>query len=195
MANSLRLVKLVDLRDGEALGLGDEEEGEDEGSGDESGPDEADCRRAKRTGSAMAAIDWSQREERTLGTEVGTSGLDDDGDDKGDDGVHSPVGGGGDGDALGGKSSREGLSADDPDDGTPSHGETGDEDAGEGDEDLARGVLSRKGGSDGSDDDLTGEHHEGSPEEDVSSGELVDNILRKVDKREGSIDEARKGNG
>lgn len=148
-----RVVELVNLRDGKTLGLGHEEEGEDERGGDESGPDEAD-----------------------LGTEVGTSGLDDNRDDEGDDGVHSPVGGSRDRDTLGRQSSREGLSANDPYYGAPGHGESSDEDAREGDKDLAGNLLTRKGGSDGSDDDLTGEHHKGSPEEDVSSGELVDDI-------------------
>jgi hypothetical protein len=60
---------------------------------------------------------------------------------------------------------------------TYGHSETSDEDAREGDEDLASDVLSREGSSDGSDDDLTGEHHESSPEEDVSSGEPVDDVL------------------
>jgi hypothetical protein len=123
-----------------------------------------------------------REKERTLGSEVGTSRLDNNGDNEGDDGVHSPVSGSSDGDALSGETGRESLSANDPNDGAPSHGEAGDEDAGEGDEDLARSVLTGKGGSDGSDDDLTGEHHKGSPEEDVSSGELVDDVLKKMER-------------
>lgn len=69
---------LVDLLQGETLGLRDEEVGVDKGAGAEGTPDEED-----------------------LGLEVALVGVDHVGGDDGDDAVPEPVGGGGEGDTAG----------------------------------------------------------------------------------------------
>lgn len=147
----------VDLLNGESTSLGDDEEHEDTGHGDETSPDECD---------------------------LGSNLLLDDGGDEGDDGVHTPVGGGGDGGQLGGETSGEDFGGDDPCDRTPSGSETGDEDTGESDQSLTRLRVPRLGGRDGTNDDLSGEHDDGSEDKDVSTTGSVDG----EDTREGHDD-------
>lgn len=79
-------------------------------------------------------------------SKVGPIGLSDNRDDESDDGVHSPVGGGGDGHTLGGQSGRESLSRHNPSNRTPSACKGGDKDTREGDENLSGNILSRPRG-------------------------------------------------
>ena len=160
---------LVDLLEGEALGLGDEEVGVDEGSSTEAAPDEEDGR-----------------------LHVALVGVGHVGGDDGDDGVPQPVGGGGEGDTAGADGQGEDLADDDPGAGAPGGGEPEDEDGDEGDlgvdggdvvgqVGLTRGVrgvrvrvVEADGDTDDGDDELADQHAEGTDDEDGAATEALD---------------------
>ncbi|KFZ08750.1 hypothetical protein V501_05831 [Pseudogymnoascus sp. VKM F-4519 (FW-2642)] len=153
------LEHLVDLLEGEALGLGDEEVGEGEGDAAEGAP-----------------------HEEHLGAEVGLSRLladevgGDDCDDLGEV-FPEPVGGGGETDTARADGQGEDLADDDPGAGAPGEGEEGDVDADEGDHGLDGGlvVLSRGAGrdADDADDKLCDDHAHGAEDEDAATAEAL----------------------
>lgn len=120
-------VELVDLLEGETLGLVDEEV--DEGCADdtESTPDEEDL--GAHVGVTWAVVDhvWG---------------------DVGDDEVEEPVGGGGHGKTLGSGLEGEGFTGDDPGAWTPGAGEEEDVEADECDEALGGDLGAWEGGTD-----------------------------------------------
>ncbi|KFZ02513.1 hypothetical protein V500_00150 [Pseudogymnoascus sp. VKM F-4518 (FW-2643)] len=145
------LEHLVDLLQGEALGLGDEEVGEGEGDAAEGAPHEED-----------------------LGAEVGLALL-------GTDetyAVPEPVGGGGETDTARADGQREDLADDDPGAGAPGGGEEGDVDADEGDHGLdgTLVVLARgaSGDTDDTDDELRNDHAHGTDDENTATAEALD---------------------
>lgn len=159
---------LINLLERQALGLGDEEVGVDEGAGAETAPDEEDG-----------------------GPEVATVLADHVGGDDGDDGVPEPVGGGGQTDTARSDGDGEDLADDDPGTRAPGGGEPEDEDGDKGDlgvdgadvvGDHAVGLISGRGGvsvveADGDtndgDEELADKHTEGTDEEDASATESL----------------------
>ena len=141
----------VDLLEGEALGLGDEEVAVEEADGAEGAPDEEDL------GSEVALV---------LANHVG-------GDD-GDDAVPQPVGGGRETDTAGADGDGEDLADDDPRAGAPGRGEEEDVDADEGNEGTGGALVVGESGSDGSDDELADNHSEGTPDEERAAAEALD---------------------
>ncbi|KFZ18290.1 hypothetical protein V502_04170 [Pseudogymnoascus sp. VKM F-4520 (FW-2644)] len=173
------LEHLVDLLQGEALGLGDEEVGEGEGDAAEGAPHEED-----------------------LGAEVGLALLGTDevwGDDTDDlerllvfvfwgfgrimwDGqtyaVPEPVGGGGETDTARADGQGEDLADDDPGAGAPGGGEEGDVDADEGDHGLDGSLVvlawGASGDTDDTDDELRDDHAHGTDDENTATAEALD---------------------
>ena len=96
------------------------------------------------------------------------------GGDKGDDGVHSPVGSSRQRDTLGGKTLREDLGGNDPSNGTDGGSETGNEDGRKGNQGFTSSLLTGKSSRDGSDNDLGRTHDDGTNEKGRSSAHLVD---------------------
>jgi hypothetical protein len=168
-AGSGLLHHLVDLLEGETLGLRDEEPGVHEGARAQASPDEEDRR-----------------------LEVALVGADHVRGDDGDDGVPEPVGGGGESNTTGADGERENLADDDPGTGTPSAGEEEDED---GDE-RNLGVDSRdvncalvtisvdvslvEADSDTNDGDkeLADQHAKGTPDEERTTSESLNGVER-----------------
>lgn len=160
---------LVDLLEGETLGLGDEEVRVDEGTGAEGTPD-----------------------EEHGGLHVALVGVDHVGGDDGDDGVPEPVRGSGESDTTGSDGQREDLANDDPRTGSPGGGEEEDEDGDEGDLGVdgadvvsqhllafwVRGVevslVETDGHAHTSDDELADKHTEGTNDQDCAATESLD---------------------
>lgn len=174
------LEHLVDLLEGEALGLGDEEVGEGEGGAAEGAPHEED-----------------------LGAEVGLSLLGTDevwGDDTDDlerllvicfvflfsrimwdvktYAVPEPVGGGGETDTARADGQREDLADDDPGAGAPGGGKEGDVDADEGDHGLDGNLVvlawGASGDTDDTDNELRDDHAHGTDDENTATAEALD---------------------
>ena len=155
---------LVDLLEGQTLGLGDEEPGVDEGARAQASPD-----------------------EEHGGLEVALVSADHVRGDDGDDGVPEPVGGGGESNTTGADGEREDLADDDPGTGTPGAGEEEDEDGDEGDlsidsrdivgERISVGIRMGFVESDGDTDDgnkeLADTHTKGTNDEERSSTEFL----------------------
>ena len=147
---------LVDLLEGQTLGLGDEEPGVDEGARAQASPD-----------------------EEHGGLEVALVSADHVRGDDGDDGVPEPVGGGGESNTTGADGEREDLTDEDPGTRTPGGGEEEDEDGDERDLSVdsrkvvgAGGAISKGGGvvealsdTDDSNEELADQHAKGTPDE------------------------------
>jgi hypothetical protein len=200
------VVEDVDLVDRETLGLGDEQVDEGERDGDrttvraEAEIGSANQSSARRRDQQASRRGYARPDEADERPEVGAVGVRNEGDDEGDDGVaargeaqrvrdgpaveeivggcysHAPVGSGGKRDTLGRETRGERLGGDDPGERSPGRGKGGDEDAGEGDKDLAGDLLALVRAADDTDDDLAGEHGGGSPEEDLTAAEAVDDV-------------------
>lgn len=167
-SGSSLLHHLINLLERQALGLGDEEVGVDEGAGAQTAPDEEDG-----------------------GLEVATVGADHVGGDDGDDGVPEPVRGGGQTDTTRSDGEREDLADDDPGTRAPGGGEPEDEDGDEGDlgvdgadvvgDDAVRvasggrgvGVVEADSDTNDGDDELADKHTESTDEEDASATESL----------------------
>lgn len=148
------LIEEVDLLEGESLGLGDAEEGEDDAAGTRRTPDEEDFR--LEVGVSWAGVD-----------KVGGSVADGE--------VPEPVGGRAEGDSLGTDVERVDLTDDDPGDGAPCGGEGGDVDADEGDKGLLAGLIfDGDGDTDDSDEVLADAHSDCTPDEKRTTTESLD---------------------
>jgi len=173
----------VDLLEGEALGLRNEEVGEEEGEDAEGSPHEED-----------------------LGTEVGIAlvGSNEVWGDDGNDAVPEPVGGGGETDTTGTNGDRKDFTNDDPGCRTPGHGEGGDEQADEGNHggDGCVVVVLQLTSSDTNDTDneLADDHEEGTDDQDSAASELLHDVEGNgggadVDQGGDERDEERVGDG
>ena len=161
---------LVDLLEGETLGLGNQEVGVDESDSAETSPDEEDG------GPQVTLI---------LANHVG-------GDD-GDDGVPEPVGGSGEGNTTRTDGKREDLTDEDPGTRTPGGSEEEDEDGDEGDLGVdggdvvgAGGTIWESGGvvetlsnTDDGNQELADQHTEGTEEEECAATELLHSVEGK----------------
>lgn len=156
-------VELVDLFEGEALGLVDEAPDEEDADETAGGPDEEDA--GLEAGVALAGVD-----------EVG-GGV-------GDGPVEEPVGGGGHGETLRTDLEGEELAGHDPGDGAPRAGEEEDVDADEGDEGIVGGLVADDFGGplgffdstcDG-DDVLADAHTDGTKEEEAAATPFLDKV-------------------
>lgn len=195
VSGSRLLHHLVDLLQGQTLGLGDEEVGVDKGAGAETTPDEEDGRLE------VAAV---------LADHVGS--------DDSNDGVPEPVGGGGQTDTTRSDGEREDLANDDPGTGTPGGGEEEDEDGDEGDLSVdgrdvvgdagirislgggGVGVVEADGDTNDGDEELADEHTQGTEDENLASAESLDSpegegSRADVDEGEDEGDEERVFNG
>lgn len=160
---------LVDLLQGQTLGLGHQDERVDEGGSAETTPDEEDGR------SQVSSV---------LADHVG-------GDDC-DDGVPEPVGSGRQSNTSGSNRQGEDFTDQDPGTRTPSGGEEEDEDGNEGNlgvdcRDVSSNCLASSVGgelvetdsnTDDGDDELTDQHAQGTPDEQRSSTELFNSVER-----------------
>ena len=160
---------LVDLLEGQTLGLGDEEPGVDEGARAQASPD-----------------------EEHGGLEVALVSADHVRGDDGDDGVPEPVGGGGESNTTGADGEREDLADDDPGTGTPGAGEEEDEDGDEGNlgvdggdvnsASLAisvdKGLVEADGDTDDGNKELADQHAKGTPDEERTTSELLNGVER-----------------
>ena len=161
---------LIDLLQGQTLGLGDEEVGVDESDCAETSPDE---------------------EHR--GAEVTLLNTDHVGGDDGDDGVPEPVGGGGERNTTGADGEREDLTDEDPGTRTPGGGEEEDEDGDERDLSVdgrkvvgAGGAISKGGGvvealsdTDDSNEELADQHAESTVKQECATTELLHSVERE----------------
>ena len=166
-AGSSLLHHLVDLLEGETLGLRDEEVGVDEGASAETTPDEEDG-----------------------GLEVALVGADHVGGDDSDDGVPEPVRGGGEGNTTGTDGEREDLADDDPGAGTPGAGEEEDEDGDEGNlgvdgrdvggtsltSGVEESVVEADGHTNDGDEELADQHAESTPNEERTTTPLLNGV-------------------
>lgn len=148
---------LIDLLQSKTLGLGNEEEGEEEGDDAETAPHEEDL------GAQLGRV-------RLVGNEVRS--------DDTDDAVPEPVGGGGETDTTGTDGEREDLANDDPGARTPGNGEGGDVQADESDHGAGGvGVVFRglsSGNTDDSDDVLEDDHESSTTDEQLTASDLLD---------------------
>lgn len=159
------LVQLVDLLEGEALGLVDHEVDEEDAEEAAGEPDEEDL--GLQVGVAVAVVDEVRRRV-------------------GDGPVQQPVGRGGDAQGFGARLEREDLAGDDPGEGAPGRREEEDVDAHKGHsgllpgetlyEDLAVVELAGGQGAADRDDELGHAHANGPPEEERPSAPFVDSI-------------------
>lgn len=146
------LVEDIDLLEGETLGLGDAEVGEDETADASRTPDEEHF--------------W---------TEVSVFGVNDIRGSIADTKVPEPVGGGGKRHGLGTNGEREDFRGDDPGDGTPGGGEEGDVDADESDEDLLAGLVADGNRDTDDGNEVLADQHAGrSDEEEATATDVVD---------------------
>lgn len=158
------LVQNVDGLEGESLGLGNAEVGEDEAADASGSPDE---------------------EHLDTEVSVASTGVDEVGSGITNTEVPEPVGGGGHGHSLGTDVEREDLAGDDPGNWSPSSSEEGDVDADEGDQDLLSGQVGvRDGNTDDGDDVLAEEHTSGTDEEERTTTSTVN----EPDTRNGHAD-------
>lgn len=146
-------VELVDLLEGQTLGLVDAEVNEDETDATEATPDEEHLR---------------------LEVGVAGAGVDHVGGGVGDGPVQEPVGGGGDGETLGTGLEGEEFTGDDPGDGAPRAGKEEDVDADKGDQGLVGMRVAGEGGADTGDDQLADSHADGAEHEQVATTPLLD---------------------
>lgn len=144
---------LIDLLEGEALGLGHEQVSVNEAAGAERAPDVKD-----------------------FGAEVALVGVGHIGGDDGDDAVPHPVGGGGEGDALCAHGEGEDLADDDPGAGPPGGGEEEDVDADEGDHGLDGAVVVGPDGAHDGDDELADDHAGRPPDQEGAAAEALHGV-------------------
>jgi len=147
------LVEDIDLFQGQALGLGDEEVGEEQASETGATPD-----------------------EEHLGAEVGITGagVDEEGGSIADGPVHEPVASSGEGDTLATDVEREDFANDDPSDRSPCRGEEGNVDAHEGNNSLlTRVVVLGKGYTEDGDEVLANTHASSADYEKFSSADTI----------------------
>ena len=162
---------LVDLLQGQTLGLGDEEVGVDEGAGAEGTPDEED-----------------------LGAKVALVGVDHVGGDDGDDAVPQPVGGGGEGDTTGTDGQGEDLADDDPGTGAPGAGEEEDVDTDEGNHGRDGVGVAAVGDTNDGDEELADQHAQCTVDKNSATTESLDGVERNrgganINQREDKRDE------
>jgi hypothetical protein len=157
-------VELVDLLEGQALGLVDHEVDEGDADEAEAAPDEEDL--GLQVGVAGAGVDHVR------------GGV-------GDGPVEQPVGCGGHGEGLGADLEREDLAGDDPGDGAPRRGEEENVDADESDQGaLSDEVLNSNSRANTSHNKLADGHSDGTEEEKRATAPCFD----KVQTREGRGD-------
>jgi hypothetical protein len=160
---------LVDLLEGQTLGLGDEEPGVHEGARAQASPDEEDG-----------------------GLEVALVGADHVRGDDSDDGVPEPVGCSGESNTTGADREREDLADDDPGTGTPGAGEEEDEDGDEGNLGVDGGdvncasvassvdvcLVEADGDTDDGNKELADQHAKGTPDKERTTSELLNGVER-----------------
>ena len=161
---------LIDLLQGQTLGLGNEEVGVDESDCAETSPDE------EHRGAKVTLIDTDH---------VGGN--------DGDDGVPEPVGGGGERNTTGADGERENLTNQNPGTRTPGGGEEKDEDGDERDLSVdsrkvvgAGGAISKGSGlveahsdTDDSNEELADQHAESAVEQECATTELLHSVERE----------------
>ena len=159
----------IDLLQGQALGLGDQEVRVNKGSGTETTPNKED-------GGFQVAV--------LLAHHVRC--------DDGNDGVPKPVGGGGESDSTGSDGEGEDFADKNPGPGTPGGGKEKDEDCDEGNLSVDRGdvvcqrlcrirrirvgVVEANGNADDGNEKLADKHTEGTPDKKKASTELLDGV-------------------
>jgi hypothetical protein len=183
---------LVDLLEGETLGLGDQEVGVDEGAGAEAAPDEEDggLQVAVLRADHVWGDDGDDLEECKLLREESGEGC------LSTYGVPEPVGGGGQSNTTRADGQREDLADDDPGSRTPGRGEEEDEDGNEGDLGVDGGDVVGDGGSGGvgggdvdqvslvetnsdtnnGDEELADQHAQGAPDEKRSTTDPLNGV-------------------
>ena len=163
-------VELVDLLEGETLGLIDHAPDEEDADEAASAPDEEDL--CAHVGVSGAIVDH-------VGGGVSNGE------------VEEPVAGGGHGERLGTDLEREDLTGNDPGDWAPGAGEEEDVDADECDQSLLGShVLNTSDSTGNSDDELADSHTDGTEEEKVAATPLLD----KVETGKGGGDVDARGN-
>lgn len=149
-------IELVDLLEGETLGLVDHAPDEEDADEAASAPDEEDL--CAHVGVARAVVDHVRG-----GVSNGE--------------VEEPVAGGGHGERLGTDLEREDLTSNDPGNWTPRAGEEEDVDADECDQGLLGSqVLNTSDSTGNSDDELADSHTDGTEEEEVAATPLLDEV-------------------
>ena len=173
-ARSSLLHHLVDLLQGQTLGLGDEEVGVDKGTGAERAPDEEDLGAQV----ALVVVYHVRGDDRNDLYSVSRSALENSNieDQMGTYAVPQPVRSSGQGDTTRSDRQREDLADHDPGAWTPGAGEEEDVDADKGNHGADGLGVGTIGHTENGDDELADHHAQGTPQQQRATADLLDGV-------------------